>query len=80
MLTRYIEAAMRHAETEWLADDGVYYGHIPGLDGVWADGATDAACLTTLREVLEEWIMVSLAHQLPIPAVDGIELQVREVA
>jgi hypothetical protein len=29
---------------------------------------------------LEEWIMVSLAHHLPVPPIDGIELAVREVA
>jgi predicted RNase H-like HicB family nuclease len=80
MLTKYIEAAMRHAVTEWLAEDGVHYGHIPGLPGVWADGATPEECLATLREALEEWITVSLAHHLPIPPVDGIELLVREVA
>ncbi len=80
MLTRYIDAAMRHAVIEWLAEDHVYYGRIPGLDGVWADGETPDACCTALREVLEEWIMVSLAAHLPIPPVDGIELKVREVA
>ena len=80
MLTSYIEAAMRHAVVEWLADDGVYYGHIPELEGVWADGPTPEACQATLREALEEWIMVSLAHHLPIPPIDGIVLAVRDVA
>ncbi len=80
MLTNYIQAAMRHAAIEWLAEDGVFYGYIPGLDGVWADGTTAEACRATLQEALEEWIMVSLAHHLPIPPIDGIQLAVREVA
>ena len=62
------------------SEDGAFYGYIPGLDGVWADGTTAESCRATLQEALEEWIMVSLAHHLPIPPVDGIQLAVREVA
>jgi predicted RNase H-like HicB family nuclease len=80
MLTEYIKAAMAHAAIEYLSDDGVYFGSIPGLDGVWADGPTADACRTTLQEALEEWLMVSLAKQLPIPPIDGHELAVTRVA
>jgi predicted RNase H-like HicB family nuclease len=80
MLSRYIEAAMRHAVVEYLSEDGVYYGAIPELPGVWADGPTSETCRTTLQEVLEEWIMVSLAQHLPVPAVDGITLTVEGAA
>ena len=34
MLTEYISAAMKEATYEILADDGRFYGEIPGFDGV----------------------------------------------
>jgi predicted RNase H-like HicB family nuclease len=80
MLSQYIEAAMRHAVVEYLSEDGVYYGAIPELSGVWADGPTPEACRATLQEVLEEWIMVSLAQHLPVPTVEGITLTVEGAA
>ncbi len=80
MLTAYIRAAMDRATIRYLAEDGCYYGEIPGLEGVWADGPTPEACRATLQEVLEEWIVVSLAHHLPIPPIDGLTLAVRKVA
>ncbi len=79
MLTEYIAAAMRHAEYERL-EDGTYFGRIPGLDGVWANADTLAACETELREVLEEWLVLRLSRQLPIPPMDGHTLTIRDVA
>ena len=35
MLTQYIAAAMRAARYEILPDEGVFYGEIPVLEGVW---------------------------------------------
>jgi hypothetical protein len=43
MLTRYIQAAMRHAQYEML-DDKTFYGSISGFEGVWANEATLEAC------------------------------------
>lgn len=34
MLTKYIEAAMRHAAYEIIEDDNSFYGHIPGFSGL----------------------------------------------
>jgi predicted RNase H-like HicB family nuclease len=79
MLSRYIKAAMAHATIERL-DDGTYYGEIPPIPGVWADGPDQDTCRATLQEVLEEWLMVSLDQHLPIPPVDGITLAVHEAA
>ena len=74
MLTAYIDAAMRRAEYEILPDDEEYYGHVEGIDGVWAQAATLEACRTELREVLEEWILLGLRGGHAIPAIDGIDL------
>ncbi len=80
MLTRYIQHALRLASYEILVDDQTFYGHIPGLDGVWANAPTLEACREELAEVLEEWLLFRLSRQLPIPPVDGIDLTIREVA
>ena len=80
MLTEYIEAAMRKAKYEMLSDDGTFYGYIPGFDGVYANAGELEACRTELREVLEEWIMLGIAHHTQLPIVDGLKLTVEEAA
>ncbi len=80
MLTRYLNAAMRRARYEILPDDKTYYGEIDGFQGVFANAETLEACREQLEEVLEEWILVRVSRQLALPAVDGIELVVKQVA
>jgi predicted RNase H-like HicB family nuclease len=79
MLTNYIETAMRHAKYEFLEEDDIYYGEIPGFQGVWGDGATLEECCQVLREVLEEWIVLGLQLGHSLPVVDGIELKLKKV-
>ncbi len=73
MLTRYIQAAMARARFERLRD-GTVYGHIPGFEGVWAHAPTEDACREELQDVLEEWIVVRLKHDLPLPVLEGLDL------
>lgn len=80
MLTAYIRAAMRKAKYEILSDDKSFYAEIPGFQGVYANADTLEACREELEEVLEEWILFRISRSLPLPAVDGIELTVKEVA
>lgn len=80
MLTKYIAAAMGHAKYELLEDGEGYFGSIPGLEGLWAQGDTFDACREELKSALEDWLIFSLARQAPIPVIDGIDLSVREVA
>ncbi len=80
MLLEYIQAALRHAKYEFLADDGSYYGEIPECNGVYANAGTLEDCREELREVLEEWVLFRVHKNLQIPAIDGIELIIREVA
>jgi predicted RNase H-like HicB family nuclease len=61
-------------------DDGAYYGEIPECRGVYANSKTLEDCREELREVLEEWVLFRVHKNLPIPAIDGIELNIREVA
>ena len=78
MLSKYLQAAMRHAKYKIL-EDGTYYGEIPGFRGVLANAETLEDCREQLQEVLEDWILVGvrLGHQLPV--VDKISLVVEAV-
>lgn len=75
MLTEYIRAAMRHAKYEIL-EDGTFFGTIPGLKGLWANGQTLEACREELQSTLEDWILVRVRLGHEIPAIDGIDLNV----
>ncbi len=77
MLTNYIKAAMRKAKYEILSDDGSFYGEIPEFNGVWANASTLEACREELEEVLEEWILLSVWKNLPLPTVEGLELKIK---
>jgi predicted RNase H-like HicB family nuclease len=80
MLTSYIREAMRRAKYEILADDGTFYGEIPGFDGVYANAKALEQCRDELEEVLEEWILFRVSRNLPLPVVNGVELSIKEVA
>jgi predicted RNase H-like HicB family nuclease len=79
MLTAYLEAAMRHAEYEQLPD-GSWFGHIIGVPGVWAEGASCEECQTELRSALEDWLLFRLSNGFSIPVIDGIDLTTARVA
>lgn len=80
MLTAYIRAAMRQARYEIVEDDGSFYGYIPPIPGIWANAKTLDECRERLESVLEGWILLSVADHSPIPDIDGIRLEVRQVA
>jgi predicted RNase H-like HicB family nuclease len=80
MLSEYLQAALRHARYEILRDDGTYYGEVPECPGVYANTNSLEECREELREVLEEWILFRVHRHLPLPAIDGIELTIKEVA
>lgn len=78
MLTKYLEAAMRHAHYEILKDDGTYYGEIPECRGVYANARTLEECRDELAEVLEDWVLLRIHKNLALPSIDGLELTVSE--
>ncbi len=80
MLTKYIEAAMRHAHYEILADDGTYFGEIPECQGVYANARTLEECREELTDVLEDWLFFRIHKNLALPKIDGLSLEVREEA
>jgi len=78
MFRECLAAAMKRAKYEILSDDGTYYGEIPGFQGVLANAPDLEECRNTLEEVLEEWLVFSLSRGLPIPVVEGLDLQFKE--
>ena len=80
MLTEYIRAAMRHALYEYWDDDKVFFGKIPQLEGVLTTGKTLEECREELEEIVEDWLLLSLRKNLPIPMIDGMSLEIKEAA
>jgi predicted RNase H-like HicB family nuclease len=73
VLTDYLNAAMRRAEYQDLGDEG-WYGHIPGLQGLWANAPTRPEAEQELRSALEEWVVFGLVNGYTFPPLDGIDL------
>jgi predicted RNase H-like HicB family nuclease len=73
VLQDYVTRAMARACYERIEGDRLA-GSIPGLRGVWADGATRDECEQTLREVLEEWLVAALRDDEELPEFDGVTL------
>jgi len=80
MLSEYLRAAMRHAKYELLSEDGSFYGEIPDFQGVYANQATLESCREQLEEVLEEWVLFRVSRNLELPVVDGLKIEIKNVA
>ena len=74
MLANYLDKAMEQAVYEIIQEEGVYWGEIPGLQGVWARQATLEGCRRELREALSDWLALRLRLGLPIPILANIDL------
>lgn len=79
MLRNYIEAALKRAEYKKL-EDGTWFGEIIDFQGVWANAPTLEECRTELIEVLEEWLLLKIKDDDPIPDVDGLNIMIRKAA
>ena len=80
MLTDYLRAALHHARYEILPDDDTFYGEIEGFIGIYANAQTLEACREELAEVLEEWLLFRVSRGLSLPTVDGLSINIRQVA
>ena len=50
-----------------LLEDGTYFGEVPGLRGVWANAKNLEDCREELQEVLEDWALLKVRGNEPIP-------------
>ena len=79
MLIDYIKVSLKKADYKKL-EDGSWYSSIPGFTGVWANGNSVEECRDELQEVLQEWLMLKIRDNDPIPIVNGIDLKIKEKA
>jgi predicted RNase H-like HicB family nuclease len=79
MIIEYCQNAIENANYKKL-EDGTWFAEIPGFDGVWANGVSVETCRKELIEVLEEWLILKLRDNDPIPTVHGLKIEIREVA
>jgi len=75
MLIEYIEEALKRTKYEIINDEEPYYGEVPELKGVWANGKTLEECRKKLKEVIEGWLILSIKKGLSIPELDGITVE-----
>ena len=78
MLLKYIDAAMRKAHYK-LLEDGSYFGEIPEFQGVQATAEMLAACRDRLEEELEDRIIGNVRKHLPLPIIDSIDINIKDV-
>ena len=69
MITNFIYKKLRIAKYKIL-EDKTYFGEIPGLKGVWANGKTLEICRQELQEVLEDWLVLTIGSDKKIPGFD----------
>lgn len=77
MLLTYIQTALQTAEYKKL-EDGSWFAEIPAFKGVWADGKTVEETRTELEEVLEEWLLLKIRDNDPIPEIRGVGIKIRK--
>jgi predicted RNase H-like HicB family nuclease len=77
MIRRYLDRALARARYS-LLEDHTYCAEVRGLRGVIATDATLEGCRERLQEVIEEWVLVRVAHGMKIPALDGVTIRVRK--
>ena len=76
LIDRYVLNAMRLASIEAM-EDGRFYGEIPGVTGVWADGASESEVCSELDAALRAWLELKIKHNDgDIPRIAEIDLNV----
>lgn len=66
MLSEYLNKKLGEAQYKILKD-GSYFGEIPGLKGVWANGKKLEDCREDLQEILEDWLLLKVRANEKIP-------------
>ena len=78
VLSAYLDAAMRHAVFRRAGEQQRIYVAIQGIPGLWARGHTRDEAARDLREALEWWVLTSVFEHRPLPAFDGLSLEIEE--
>ena len=73
ILTDYVNQQLAQAVYDKL-EDGTFSGRIPSCKGVVAFGSTLRDCEEELHFTLEDWILVGLKLNHPLPVIAKINL------
>lgn len=76
MIQEYIQKAVRKAQYKTLEDE-TWFAEIPGFEGVWATADSIEECRQELIDVLEEWLILKLRDNDPIPPMEGITIKIQ---
>ncbi|MCL5031342.1 MAG: type II toxin-antitoxin system HicB family antitoxin [Bacteroidetes bacterium] len=79
IIKNYLETAIKKAEYKKLKD-GTWFGEIPSLKGIWANGNSVEECRNELLEVLEEWLLLKIKDNDTIPIISGVNISFRKLA
>lgn len=70
MIIEYINAALAKARYDKMPGEAEpFYGEVPGLKGVWANGKTLEDCRQNLATTIDGWLVVRLRKGLTIPPI-----------
>jgi predicted RNase H-like HicB family nuclease len=70
-----LTAILDRARYDFHPADGLWYGEIPGFQGLWSSGVTKEAAQHDMRSSLVDWISLSIWKDLPLPEVPGVDLR-----
>ena len=73
MFVQYVNTAMTHAQFDRLAYGMI--GYIPQFEGLFVLDETKSKCEEELVNALEIWLMSSFHKGLPLPVIDGLDLE-----
>ena len=73
VLSGYLDRAMAEAVYDKL-EDGTFVGRIPPCKGVVAFGNTLKECQDELCSTLEDWVLIGIKLNHPLPVIGGIDL------
>lgn len=76
---QYLQAALAQATLKQL-EDGLYYSEIPGFQGVYGYGDTEAIARTDVAEALEAWVQFRLEEGLELPGISSARRVTPEMA
>jgi len=79
MIFEYCQKAIEKAEYKKL-EDGTWFAELAEFKGVWGNGESVEACRKELITVLEEWIILKLRDKDPLPEIDGLKIEIKELA
>jgi predicted RNase H-like HicB family nuclease len=75
LVSAYADRAVKHVRIQEV-DPGVFVATVAGLEGAYGDGDSAEEAKSDLREAIVGWVAVKRRLNLPIPVLEGLDLNV----